>query len=143
MMGFGSSIFNSASTLITSAVQDDPKITPPLSPKLPTTKDSKSPTATKTGQETKPGHPQLTKASQSVQTKADKLLSATLVVSKAGHSTCPLCKLELNVGSQDPPNYNTCTDCKILSVTNVDLIRCQMLKRYRSGYVSTARCREH
>ncbi|KAK5928125.1 hypothetical protein CgunFtcFv8_013214 [Champsocephalus gunnari] len=112
MMGFGSSIFNSASTLITSAVQDDPKMTPPLSPKLPSTKDSKSPTATKRGQETKPGHPQLTKASQSVQTKADKLLSATLVVSKAGHSTCPLCKLELNVGSQDPPNYNTCTDCK-------------------------------
>ncbi|ELW56307.1 Protein piccolo [Tupaia chinensis] len=26
--------------------------------------------------------------------------------------TCPLCKTELNIGSQDPPNFNTCTECK-------------------------------
>jgi protein piccolo len=25
---------------------------------------------------------------------------------------CPLCRTELNVGSQDPPNFNTCTECK-------------------------------
>ncbi|VTJ85427.1 Hypothetical predicted protein, partial [Marmota monax] len=25
---------------------------------------------------------------------------------------CPLCKTELNIGSQDPPNFNTCTECK-------------------------------
>jgi len=31
---------------------------------------------------------------------------------KAGQSTCPLCKLELNFGSKDPPNYNKCTECK-------------------------------
>ncbi|XP_068453516.1 protein bassoon isoform X5 [Clinocottus analis] len=24
---------------------------------------------------------------------------------------CPLCKTELNIGSADPPNYNTCTQC--------------------------------
>jgi protein piccolo len=27
-------------------------------------------------------------------------------------SACPLCKTELNIGSQDPPNFNTCTECK-------------------------------
>ncbi|XP_051857526.1 protein piccolo isoform X2 [Antechinus flavipes] len=27
-------------------------------------------------------------------------------------STCPLCKTGLNVGSKDPPNFNTCTECK-------------------------------
>ncbi|XP_043944291.1 protein piccolo isoform X2 [Protopterus annectens] len=27
-------------------------------------------------------------------------------------STCPLCKTLLNIGSKDPPNYNTCTECK-------------------------------
>lgn len=27
-------------------------------------------------------------------------------------STCPLCKTELNVGSKEPPNFNTCTECK-------------------------------
>uniref|UniRef100_A0A5F8HJT4 Bassoon presynaptic cytomatrix protein n=1 Tax=Monodelphis domestica TaxID=13616 RepID=A0A5F8HJT4_MONDO len=26
--------------------------------------------------------------------------------------TCPLCQAELNVGSREPPNYNTCTTCK-------------------------------
>ncbi|MBN3271618.1 PCLO protein, partial [Polyodon spathula] len=27
-------------------------------------------------------------------------------------SNCPLCKVELNIGSKDPPNFNTCTECK-------------------------------
>ncbi|XP_014643707.1 PREDICTED: protein piccolo [Ceratotherium simum simum] len=27
-------------------------------------------------------------------------------------SACPLCKTELNIGSKDPPNFNTCTECK-------------------------------
>ncbi|XP_056655452.1 protein piccolo isoform X1 [Monodelphis domestica] len=27
-------------------------------------------------------------------------------------STCPLCKTDLNVGSKDPPNFDTCTECK-------------------------------
>lgn len=27
-------------------------------------------------------------------------------------SACPLCKTELNVGSKEPPNFNTCTECK-------------------------------
>ncbi|NXQ81541.1 BSN protein, partial [Nyctibius grandis] len=26
--------------------------------------------------------------------------------------SCPLCKAEINVGSGDPPNYNTCTTCR-------------------------------
>lgn len=25
---------------------------------------------------------------------------------------CPLCKAEINVGSSEPPNYNTCTTCR-------------------------------
>ena len=71
MFGFGSSIFNSASTLIT---------TPPVSPKVSAAKDTKPP--------------------------------ASQAAPKAGQSTCPLCKVGLNLGSKDPPNYNTCTDCK-------------------------------
>ncbi|GCC35482.1 hypothetical protein chiPu_0013967 [Chiloscyllium punctatum] len=27
-------------------------------------------------------------------------------------STCPLCKTDLNIGSEAPPNFNTCTECK-------------------------------
>ncbi|TNN86246.1 Protein bassoon [Liparis tanakae] len=119
MFGFGSSIFSSASNLITSAVQDEPKTTPPRSPKMPAAKDSKYATATKSEQEKKPEQPQQAKSSPSVQLKAEKLpseprktASASPVVSKAGPSACLLCKVELNVGSKDPPNYNTCTECK-------------------------------
>ena len=118
MFGFGSSIFSSASTLITSAVQDESKITPPVSPKMSPAKNPKSPTVKKQGQEQKPQQTQQAKDSPSVQPKADnppsepKKSSASPVVSKGGHSTCPLCKVVLNVGSKDPPNYNTCTTCK-------------------------------
>lgn len=120
MFGFGSSIFSSASTLITSAVQDEPKSTPPVSPKMSAAKDSKSPLpGRKLQEEKKTEEPQKAKGPPAVQPKADrplseppKKVSASPVVSKAGRSACPLCKLELNVGSKDPPNYNTCTECK-------------------------------
>uniref|UniRef100_A0A7N8XVP6 Zinc finger piccolo-type domain-containing protein n=1 Tax=Mastacembelus armatus TaxID=205130 RepID=A0A7N8XVP6_9TELE len=107
MFGFGSSIFSSASTLISSAVQDEPKTTL-VSPKMPAPKDSKSPTVKKP-EEKKVDQPQQAKASPLVQPKVDK---PSPVISKAGHSTCPLCKLELHLGSKDPPNYSTCTECK-------------------------------
>nr|XP_046249965.1 protein piccolo-like [Scatophagus argus] len=116
MFGFGSSIFSSASTLISSSIQDEPKTTPPVSPKMLIAKDSKSPSAKNPQQEKKPE--QQTKG-PSAQPRADKpsseqpmKTSVFPVISKAGQSTCPLCKLELNVGSKYPPNYNTCTVCK-------------------------------
>ncbi|MFT7814925.1 protein piccolo-like isoform X1 [Arapaima gigas] len=31
---------------------------------------------------------------------------------KTSARNCPLCKVDLNVGSKDPPSYNTCTECK-------------------------------
>ncbi|XP_046889451.1 nascent polypeptide-associated complex subunit alpha, muscle-specific form-like [Hypomesus transpacificus] len=128
MFGFGSSIFSSASTLITSAVQDEPRPTPPASPKvtasaqaspkMPPAKDTKTPAAQK-AEEMKPEQPQQTKAPPSEQAKMDKTPSeppksaaASQPAPKAGQSTCPLCKVGLNVGSKDPPNYNTCTQCK-------------------------------
>ena len=109
MFGFGSSIFNSASTLVT---------TPPASPNVSAAKDTKPPTAQKADQETKPEQPQHAHAPPSVQAKVDKAPSeppkaaASQAVPKAGHSTCPLCKVGLNMGSKDPPNYTTCTECK-------------------------------
>lgn len=93
MFGFGSSIFSSASTLIASAVQDEPK-TPPVSPKMQSTK----------------AHP----AGQAKVDKADspKAAAPSHNVPKAGQSTCPICKMVLNMGSKNPPNYSTCTECK-------------------------------
>lgn len=119
MFGFGSSIISSASTFISSAVQDEPKVTPPVSPKIPVPKGSNSPAAKKKEQDKKPEQPQQTKACPPVQQKVEKppseILkhsSASPVIPKVSLSTCPLCKLQLNVGSKDPPNYNMCTGCK-------------------------------
>lgn len=119
MFGFGSSFLSSASTLITSAVQDEPKttpptprkmsspghvspkITPPASPKPLPAKDTKL-SAVQKPEEKKSEKPQQEKTPSAVQAKVDK----------ADQSICPLCKVKLNMGSKDPPNYSTCTKCK-------------------------------
>lgn len=145
MLGFGSSLFSSASTLITSAVQES-HTTPPnsrkmsaptqVSDKMPvseisaksnlpgtlkitSTKEAKPPTAEKPQIEKTQDEPQQTKTPPSVQAKISRGPSeserpeATKVAPKVGPSTCPLCKADLNVGSKDLVNFNTCTDCKI------------------------------
>lgn len=136
MFGFGSSFLSSASNLITSAVQDEPKTTPPTPRKMSTTasvtpkttppaspktlpaKDTKPPPVQKT-EEKKPEKPQQDKTPSTVQAKVDKVPSEppkvpvdTQGASKADQSVCPLCKVKLTVGPTDPPNYNTCTECK-------------------------------
>lgn len=127
MFGFGSSIFSSASTLISSAVQDEsrttppgsrklsapaggspkmsavPKISPAASPKMSPAKDTKT-HAQIQEQEKKP--------EESHQSIKDKVPPRAEKAPNAGQATCPLCKVELNCGSKDPPNYNTCTQCK-------------------------------
>lgn len=146
MLGFGSSLFSSASTLITSAVQEtrttppalrkmsapaqvsekmsasevSPKSSPPVSPRMrmTSTTETKLPDAQKpiesqtektqdqlqqaktppSGQDTGPSEPARHVAPQAA--------------AKVGQSTCPLCKADLNLGSKDLPNFNTCTECK-------------------------------
>lgn len=116
MFGFGSSLFSSASTLITSAVQDEGK-TPPVSPKMQAAKESKPAAVPKPEQDRKPEPPQQIKASPSGQVKVDKSpnkagVPASQGIAKGGPSPCPICKMTLNVGSKDPPNNSTCTECK-------------------------------
>lgn len=137
MFGFGSSFLSSASTMITSAVQDEPKTTPPTprkmsttanesprttpvaSPKLLPAKDTK-PTAVKKTEEKQPEKRLQDKTPSNLQAKVDKGLPEASKVqtdiqgaSKAVPTICPLCKVNLNVGSKDPPNYNNCTACKM------------------------------
>uniref|UniRef100_A0A3B4BGN3 Zinc finger piccolo-type domain-containing protein n=1 Tax=Periophthalmus magnuspinnatus TaxID=409849 RepID=A0A3B4BGN3_9GOBI len=118
MFGFGSSLFSSASTLISSAVQDQPLTTPPTSPKMSTAKDVKTPTIQKAASEKKSEQPQQTKTSPVTQAKAEKASSVPpkKTVSqgavKLEEATCPLCKAQLNIGSKDAPNYSSCTECK-------------------------------
>lgn len=129
-LGFGSSIFSSASTLISSAVPEDSRTTPPgsrkmsapaqISPKMsavhkispkstPTVSPKMSParepkTLAQTSEQEK-------KTEESHQSKEDKAPSQPSKVG-SGQGTCPLCKVELNIGSKDPLNFNTCTECK-------------------------------
>lgn len=84
MFGLGSSIFSSASTLINSAVQDEQN--------LHMTK------------ETPP------RSSPLPQTEKASKDAASPVPPKV--STCPLCKVKLNFGSKEPPNYKNCTECQ-------------------------------
>lgn len=119
MFGFGSSIFSSASTLIASAVQDDPKTTPPVSPKMAPAKESKAPVVPKPEQDKKEAEPMQTRAPPAGQVKiangpsqTPKDAAAPRSVSEAGPYACPICTTVLNVGSKDPPNYNICTECK-------------------------------
>lgn len=138
MFGFGSSIFSSASTLISSAVREESRTTPPgsrkmsapaqVSPKIsampkispkstPTVSPKMSPSRAPTTASQKPGPEK--KPDVSKQEKEDKNAPVTSKTTttlqnppKAGQTTCPLCKVELNMSSKDPPNYNTCTECK-------------------------------
>lgn len=135
MFGFGSSMFSSASTLISSAVQEESRTTPPgsrkmsapaqVSPKMsavpkispkstPTVSPKMSPAREPKTLSQKPQ--QEKKPEESHKNKDEKAPSQApkeaTVSNDAGKANCPLCKVELNIGSKDPPNYNACTECK-------------------------------
>lgn len=133
-LGFGSNIFSSASSLISSALQDESS--PPVSRKGSTVSQSSTPSTSRKGSiaptvepkslsnklddkagEKKIGETYLTKTKSSdteteVMPKSEEVTTLPMPFSKASQPTCPLCKVELSVGSADPPNYNTCTECK-------------------------------
>lgn len=152
VLGFGSSFLNSASNLISSAVQDESSTPPPTSRKASTASEMSAKTKTpqtsrkasvvsQTSVKTTPTLPASRKGSVTSQTnpptgdtkapitdkpKEDKtdekqvhqpsvLPEASVVevaAPKAETRACPLCKVDLNVGSKETPNYNTCTECK-------------------------------
>lgn len=118
MFGFGSSIFSSASTLITSAVQEQPKTTPPVSPNMSPAKGVRSPSFQKLGQQKKTEPAQQGETPPPEEAKSDQVQPKAAVASggtvkpEPGQSTCPLCKTGLNVGCKDVPNYSTCTECR-------------------------------
>lgn len=101
----------------TSGIQISPKSCPPVSQKKPALKEAEQKEVGQTEPEKKPDKPPEHEASTLKQSKADIELqeSAKPETPKdalnVGGSTCPLCKVELNMDSKNP-NFNTCTDCK-------------------------------
>ncbi|XP_048113604.1 protein piccolo isoform X3 [Alosa alosa] len=126
VMGFGSSFFSSASNLITSTVQDETSPTPPTArkesvsaqgpAKAPPAADTKPPAAAQKPEEKKPeAPPKVTAPSAAVKKEEPPAKPSEALASKQPappKSSCPLCKVDLNIGSKDTPNYNTCTECK-------------------------------
>lgn len=174
VLGFGSSIFSSASNLISSAVNDEPSKTPPSSRKGSTVSQTaiksartpssrkgstvsqaslKTPPTSRKGSaasqtslktspigDTKPSDlekqdeqetddkskakldgasletakpPDLEKhIDKTPDDKSEIKLSAPLqAASKLEQSSCPICKVKLNVATEELPNFNTCTKC--------------------------------
>lgn len=131
MFGFGSSIFSSASTLISSAVQEESRTTPPssrkmsappqVSPKLSAvpkiSSPSVSPKMPTAESKTHKAEPRKTPDLSKQESALSQTPPAASTTQKAEKTCCPLCKVELNVGSKDPANYNTCTECKTVVCT--------------------------
>ncbi|XP_057179570.1 protein piccolo isoform X3 [Triplophysa rosa] len=130
MFGFGSSILSSATNLITGEEPKSPPESPPGSPPdfpvgsgaesppgSPPDSGSESPPDTPPAYSKDPASPKPAPAEGkeladtfSKSAKAEEPL--TQVSGSDGQSCCPLCKAQLNVGSVETPNYNTCTACQ-------------------------------
>ncbi|XP_075688653.1 protein bassoon [Rhinoderma darwinii] len=108
LFGFGASLLNQASTLIsvpepTPQSQQSPGKVPP---KIVFSDASKDLGAKPQGS----ASPVPSRAESSPLHRPGK--SEHVKPKDVPKIVCPLCKTELNVGSSDPPNYNSCTSCK-------------------------------
>ncbi|KAL7882572.1 hypothetical protein SRHO_G00002300 [Serrasalmus rhombeus] len=131
MFGFGSSILSSASNLITGEDPKSPPDSPPGSPPdspIDSGADSPPGSPPDSGSESPPDTPPAySKERASPKPRATERKAPadkpTVEPAKAeeppapapcsaAHSSCPLCKVALNIGSGDVPNYSTCTECQ-------------------------------
>ncbi|XP_077449624.1 protein piccolo isoform X2 [Stigmatopora argus] len=113
MFSFGSSLLNSATSLVTGE-EDKPDKSPPESPA-----DS-GPGSPPDSPFSEPGSPPDSDSAPDTppakSRKAAKIDSIkgepSLDLASKSKESCPLCHSELNVGTSEAPNYNLCTDCK-------------------------------
>ncbi|XP_016298557.1 protein piccolo-like [Sinocyclocheilus anshuiensis] len=131
MFGFGSSILSSATNLISGEESKSPPESPPGSPPdSPVGSEADSPPGSlpDSGSESPPDTPPAySKDTASPKpTAAEGKTSAdmpppkstevegplTPVSGSEAQSCCPLCKVKLNMGSGESPNYSTCTECQ-------------------------------
>lgn len=108
LFGFGASLLTQASTLM--SVQ--PEAPPPsqqspgkVPPKIVFSDASKEAGPKAAGAQGRAGAAPTAKPGKPEQGVKPKEVPKVKV-------SCPLCKAEINVGSGEPPNYNTCTSCR-------------------------------
>lgn len=118
MFGFGSSILSSATNIITG---EEPQPPPGSLPDSPIDSETKSPPGSPPDSESPPDTPPVYSkepaspepGSTDGKALADKPTSEAVKTEQPQTtSNCPLCKVELNMGSGDEPNYSTCTECQ-------------------------------
>lgn len=127
VLGFGSSFFSSASNLITSAAQAEPSTTPPTSRKGSTVSQTAvitTPPISRKGSTAAPDSkvlsigdvkPHVAEKHAEGQPEVKQVAVSQppqKPVSQAVHHTCPICKVQLNIGSKDAKNFTVCTECK-------------------------------
>lgn len=106
VLGFGTSFLSSASNLISSAVQDEPSITPPTSRKGSAI-SLKNATTPPLSHKSTAAHQHGEK--KETENKLEDRLAKESVPLQKKDTACPLCKADLK---DEPPNYNTCTQCQ-------------------------------
>ncbi|XP_030004904.1 protein piccolo isoform X4 [Sphaeramia orbicularis] len=124
MFSFGSSLLSSATNLVTGE-DDKAADTPPGSP--PDSEADSGPGSPPDSPFSAPGSPPDSESAPDTPPAKSKKPPRSISVEqeeKAAEAkptpastctvkeSCPLCKVELNVGSADTPNYSLCTECK-------------------------------
>ncbi|TRY94383.1 hypothetical protein DNTS_018401 [Danionella cerebrum] len=127
MFGFGSSIFSSATNLISGEESKSPPASPPGSPPdSPIGSEADSPpgsppdSGSDSPPETPPAYSKETASPKpegkpSTDTSMPKLAGdkeSPAPISDTEAQSCPLCKVKLNLGSGEVSNYSTCTECQ-------------------------------
>ncbi|XP_063356541.1 protein piccolo isoform X8 [Pelmatolapia mariae] len=124
MFSFGSSLLSSATSLVTGE-EDKAKGSPPGSP--PDSPADSGPGSPPDSPLSGPGSPpdsdsapktpppKTKKPPRTISVEREEKAPETKPVPASAPATkenCPLCNVELNVGSTDTPNYSLCTECK-------------------------------
>ncbi|NXH11701.1 BSN protein, partial [Bucco capensis] len=107
LFGFGASLLTQASTLMSVQPEAPPPSQPSpgkVPPKIVFSDASKEAGPKAPGAQGRAGATPATKPGKPEQGVKPKEVPKARVL-------CPLCKAEINVGSSEPPNYNTCTTC--------------------------------
>lgn len=108
LFGFGASLLTQASTLMNVQPEAPPPSQPSpgkVPPKIVFSDASKEAGPKAPGAQGRAGATPAAKPGKPEQGVKPKEVPKARVL-------CPLCKAEINVGSSEPPNYNTCTTCR-------------------------------
>lgn len=108
LFGFGASLLTQASTLMSVQPEAPPPSQPSpgkVPPKIVFSDASKEAGPKAPGAQGRAGAAPAAKPGKAEQGVKPKEVPKARV-------SCPLCKAEINVGSSEPPNYNTCTSCR-------------------------------